>query len=157
MTPGFYPAIFSTGGFTPGFGGKRVLAALSDFRHTASTRAVKELLWARMLPRPHSPDTGAHRGKCGRNCLGLNDRGEMDSSLSTAYQNPAGAASVAGQSPVSSLCPSALGPQKVGPGLCPELRRRIAGRDACPALPNGRHSPPEHYANSILEFLPKRH
>ena len=67
MTPGFYPAIFSTGGFTPGFGGKRVLAALSDFRHTASTRAVKELLWARgCYPVPIRPTqglTGANVGE----------------------------------------------------------------------------------------------
>ena len=122
MTPALYPAIFSTGRVTPDSGGKRVPTVVTDFRHTAPTGAANLLWLARMPPRPHSPDTEAHRGKCGRNCLGLNDRGEMDSSLSTAYQNPAGAASVAGQSPVSSLCPSALGPQKVGPGLRPELR-----------------------------------
>ena len=59
--PVLSPAIFSTGGFTPGFGGKRVLAALSDFRHTASTRAVKELLWARgCLPAPSAPHSGSH-------------------------------------------------------------------------------------------------
>ena len=122
MTPALYPAIPSTGGFTLDSGGKRVPAAVTNFHHTVPPGVANFLQRVRMLLRPCSSDTAAHRGKCGRNCLGLNDRGEMDSSLSTAYQNPAGAASVAGQSPVSSLCPSALGPQKVGPGLRPELR-----------------------------------
>ena len=41
-------------------------------------------------------------------------------SLTTAYRNPEGTKSIAGQHLVSSLCPSTLGQQKVGAGFCPQ-------------------------------------
>ena len=117
------------------FWGKRVLAALSDFRHTASTRAVKELLWAWMPPRPHLSDTAAHKGKQGWNCWGLNDREKMAFSLSTAYQNPAGRReSVAVQRPVSLFALRPSGRKKWARASARNCGRRIAGRDACPAV-----------------------
>ena len=51
--------------------------------------------------------------------MGFHDREKM-ASLATAYRNPEGTKSIAGQHLVSSLCPSTLGQQKVGAGFCPQ-------------------------------------
>ena len=88
-----------------------------------------------MPPRPHSPDTGPHRAKRGRNCWGINDRGEVASSLSTIYQNPAGRRVYGRAAPGFFPCPSALGPSKVGAGASPQNAfgcQRQAKRSACP-------------------------
>ena len=116
--PVLSPAIPSTGGFTHDSGGKRVPAAVTNFHHTAPTGAANFLQRVRMLIRPCSPDTAAHRAKRGRNCWGLNDREKMASwLLCQRYRNSGDR-----QSHGSSLCPSARRPPKVGPGFCPELR-----------------------------------
>lgn len=61
----------------------------------------------------------ASHGQTGADLLGFHDREKM-ASLATAYRNPEGTKSIAGQHLVSSLCPSTLGQQKVGAGFCPQ-------------------------------------
>ena len=94
-----------------------------------------EAAGVRMPPRPHSPDTGPHRAKRGRNCWGINDRGEWLLLCQRHSKIQQAAESIAGQRPVSSLCPSALGPPKVGAGATPQNAfgcQRQAKRSACP-------------------------
>ena len=92
-------------------------------------------MWARTLSRPLSPDTGPHTAKQWWNCWGLNDRGKIASSLSTAYQNPAGRKVYGWAVPGFFLFPSAVGPSKVGAGASPQNAfgcQRQAKRSACP-------------------------
>ena len=136
--PVLSPAILPTGGFTLGFGVKACSGGSPRLPpHGLDKGRKRVFVGTGMPPRPHSPDTGAHRGKCGRNCLGLNDRGEMDSSLSPAYQNPAGRRVYGRTAPGFFPCPLALGPPKVGPGFCPELRLAYS-RTRCLPCPAGR-------------------
>ena len=61
--------------------------------------------------------------------------GKIASSLSTAYQNPAGCRVYGWAVPGFFPCPSALGPQKVGAGASPQKAlgcQRQAKRSACP-------------------------
>ena len=140
------------------FWGKRVLAALSDFRHTASTRAVKELLWAWMPPRPHLSDTAAHKGKQGWNCWGLNDREKRFLFCHRHIKIQQAAESMAGQRPVSFPALRPSGRPKWVWASARKKRLAASGKpNALLALSKGRKSPPGYYANSILEFLPERH
>ena len=76
------------------------------------------------LPAPHSPDTTAHRAK----------RGDFSALRETAVLFVNGVVIPAwSKLRISSLCPSALGPQKWGWASARNCGRRIAGRDACPA------------------------
>ena len=105
----------------------RVPAAVSDFRHTAPTKAEVGFSVGTEPPRPHSPDTTAHRAKQGRNCWGSMTEKKWFL-LCQRHRNSGGR-----QSYDSSLCPSALGPQKWARASARNCARRIAGRDACPA------------------------
>ena len=138
----------------PRFWGKCVPAAVTNFHHTAPTGAANFLQRVRMLLRPCSPDTAAHRAKRGRNCWGLNGREKMASwLLCQRYRNSGDR-----QSHSSSLCPSALEPSKAGAGASPQSALAASGKpNALRALPEGRDPSPRHYANSILVFLPERH
>ena len=64
--PGFSPAILSTGGFTLGFGVKACSGGSLRLPPHGADKGGGWVLWARMPPRPHPPDTTAHRGKRGR-------------------------------------------------------------------------------------------
>ena len=79
-----------------------------------------------MPPRPPSPDTAAHSAKRGR--FSLTSRGRC--SLCLQHRN-----SGLVETHISSLCPSALGPSKVGAGASPQYAfgcQRQAKRSACP-------------------------
>lgn len=61
-----------------------------DVSAKAAHSGEREAAGGNVPPRPHSPHIAAHTAKQGRIDGGVNDREKMASSLSTAYQNPAG-------------------------------------------------------------------
>ena len=73
-------------------------------------------------PGPIRPTQRLTRPNRGGVVGGINDREKMAFSLSPAYQNPAGRRVYGRTAPGFFPCPLALGPPKVGPGFCPELR-----------------------------------
>ena len=104
-----------------------------------------EVAGARMPSCPPSPGTAAHTAKQGRICWGFHDREKTASSLTTAYQNPAGRRVRSRETPDFFLCPSALGPQKVGVGASPQNAfgcQWQAKRSACPHLKVGKMRSP---------------
>ena len=145
MTPGFYPA-FS---FVPRFTSRNMeicrrkwvqslwenLMSSCHLERTEKTgvgcldislhspgKGRKRGAWARMLPRPHSPHTAAHKGKQGLFSL----HSGRWCSLCQRCRN-----SALGGTRISSLCHSALGPQKWVRASARNCGWRIAGRDAC--------------------------
>ena len=152
--PVLSPAILSTG-YTfnrwvhPRFWRKTCSNSRHRLSHTGPTRPEGSCLWARGCHPAPSPDTAAHKGKQGLFSL----HSGRWCSLCQQCRN-----SALGGTRISSLCHSALGPQKWVRAPARKKRLAASGKpNALLALPKGRKSPPGYYADSILEFLPERH
>ena len=111
--PVLSPAILSIGGFTLDSGGKRVPTVVTDFCHTVPARVAKFLWWARCRPAPIRPTQRLTRP----NGAVLSPPSRRRSSLCQQHRDPG-----IEWTCISSLCPSASRPSKVGPGFRPELR-----------------------------------
>ena len=98
-----------------------------DFRHTAPTRAASSLWRATDTSLSLFADTAPHTAKQGRFFLASGGR----CSLCQRHRN-----SGIGRMRISSLCPSAFGPSKVGVGVSPQKAfgcQWQAKRSPCPA------------------------
>lgn len=114
------------------WGWKRAPAAVADFR-TRARQGLQTCFGGHgCLPAPTRPTQRLTRPNGGGIVGGSMAEEKMASSLLTVYQNPAGRRVYSRAAP--GFFSLSFGPRaaKVGPGFRPELRPRIAGRDACP-------------------------